>query len=195
MQKTKPLSDCICLSISSLSRCSADKSNSAAVTGLCGATAKVKPSPCVSLFERIRRKTPHTEFLPSFEFILHSKPVQNTETHTNSYFTFSLGFRNLDMVTGVSGEATRRNVKTLLVKTLRLVNKTGTNVHNKGCMINSTLIMISTPLVLLIIAILNSWINFTNCKILLKGKCYTASLCSFKRPKKHLCKPTNDDLC
>ncbi len=111
------LSDCICLTISSASRCSAVKSISAAVTGLCGATAKVEPSPCVSLFQRIRRKTLHTVFsLPTmsiFSLFSHCYYTanQDRDTHKLTYFTFSLGLRNLDMVTGVSGVATRRNVK------------------------------------------------------------------------------------
>lgn len=118
-QKTKPLSDCICLTISSPCRCSADKSISTAVTGLCGATAKVEPSPCISFFERKRRKTLHTEVssyidnVNTFSLFSHCYYTANQgrDTHKLTYFTFSLGLRNLDMVTGVSGVATRRNVK------------------------------------------------------------------------------------
>lgn len=139
-QKTKPLSDCICLTISSPCRCSADKSISTAVTGLYGATAMVKPSPCISLFKKREKNTSHRGFFlhrqcEHFQFIfsllLHSKPGQ---THTQTHiFYLQFGFKKLGHGNRcLRGGYMAQCKTTLLVKKLKLVNKnrTGTNIQN-----------------------------------------------------------------
>lgn len=83
------------------SRCSADKSISAAVTGLCGETAKVQPSLCVYLFKRIREKntfflsTLTMQTLSVYFLIATTQQIrQNTKRHQHNlkairnYFTF-----------------------------------------------------------------------------------------------------------